>query len=481
MIEVVDSFVEILIKQSTLVVLLTALILPVSYFLRNSYPGILLALWILIPLRLVLPTDFAFSYSFAEFFTQTLPVSTLESYAPYFGAEVDLHKMKHFAQPLEQPSNFMNIALFFLWLVGFLYFALRYQMAHSKLARDLSNAHEITGTHTLSLLKMLKGKVDCKRDVKILVSKSFDVSFTTGIIRSYICIPEEVYKTSGETELAAIVSHELIHIKSYDNLLLNMLNILQCVFFFHPSIWLAKKRIIDHRECLTDLSVVKHGILPNTAYAKLLLKNIVITKNTSFQTVTGLGSDFFAMKKRITGIQKSADFNKHSYKFISGIFFVLTFTLIIPMQPVTGSNLYHDISDINFQNPVPSGGCRMKADFGPIYHHSNKQKTFHNGHDIEAPSGAVVVAAANGRIVQIQEPTFRKNGYVVVQHTADLFSRYVFVKNLTVKKNDFVSAGTPLGTIDSRKHGQEEGHGELHFELIKDYEPIDPFKYIRSD
>ena len=77
MIELLDTFISLIIKQSVLTGLLTLIILPLTYFLRNSYPGILLALWILIPIRLILPTDFAFSYSFVELFTQALPIPTL--------------------------------------------------------------------------------------------------------------------------------------------------------------------------------------------------------------------------------------------------------------------------------------------------------------------------------------------------------------------------------------------------------------------
>ncbi len=476
MIELLDTFISLIMKQSVLTGLLTLIILPLTYFLRNSYPGILLALWILIPIRLILPTDFAFSYSFAELFTQTIPVPTLESYTSILGPEVELHKFRHFNETIERPNSFINIMLFALWFIGFLFFVFRYQMAHRILARDLASAHLINDIQTQSLITRLKKKVGCKRTVKMLVSKSFKVAFTTGTLTSYICIPDEIYRTADEKDLSAIISHELIHIKSYDNLLLNILNILQCVYFFHPSIWMAKKRIIDNRECLTDLSVVNYGILPNTAYAKLLLNHIEVTKNANFQTVTGLSSDFSAMKKRITGIQKCANFNKYSYKFISGIFFVLTFALIVPMQPVTGSNLYNNISDINFQSPVE--GCSIEAMFGLIYHHSNTHKENHYGVDFEAPAGAQVHAVANGRIVQIKAPTYRKPGYVVVQHTPDLFSRYVFVENITVKENEFVSAGTPLGTIARRNNGD---HDELHFELIKDYEAIDPLKHLNTE
>ena len=476
MIELLDTFISLMIKQSVLTGLLTLIILPLTYFLRNSYPGILLALWILIPIRLILPTDFAFSYSFVELFTQALPIPTLESYTPIIGLEVELHKFRHFNKTIEKPNSFINIMLFALWLIGFLFFVFRYQVAHRKLARELSSAQLINDTQTLNLITRLKKKVACKRTVKMLVSKAFKVAFTTGIKTSYICIPDEIYRTADEKDLSAIISHELIHIKSYDNLLLHFLSLLQCVFFFHPSIWIAKNKIIEQRECLTDLSVVKYGVLHNTAYAKLLLNHIVMTKNASFQPVTGLSSDFYAMKKRIVGIQKSADFNKYSYKFIAGIFFILAFAVIIPMQPVTSSNLYNHISDINFQDPIK--GPFISSKFGMIQHHSQAHKMKHYGIDYEISSGTEIQAVANGRIVQINPASSGKAGFVVIQHTPNLFSRYVFVENFLVQMNDFVSTGTLIGSIAKRNNG---AHSELHFELIKDYEAIDPLKHLNTE
>ncbi|WP_417624694.1 M56 family metallopeptidase [Paremcibacter congregatus] len=475
MIELLDTFISLIMKQSVLTGILTLLILPLTYFLRNSYPGILLALWLLIPIRLILPTDFAFSYSFAELFTQTLPVATLESYTPILGPEVELHKFQHFNQTIERPDSFINIMLFAFWLIGFLFFVFRYQMAHRKLARELSSAQSINDAQTLTLITRLKEKVGCKRTVKILVSKSFKVAFTTGTITSYICIPDEIYRTADEKDLSAIISHELIHIKLYDNLLLHLLSILQCVYFFHPSIWLAKNKIIEQRECLTDLSVIKHGILSDRAYAKLLLNYIEVTKNANFQIVAGLSSDFFAMKKRIFGIKRSAVYNRRLYKYLACIIFILTSVLVMPMQSLTGSNLSNHISDIDLQAPIK--GSFISSKFGMIQHHSQAHKIKHHGIDFEAPEGTQIQAVASGRIVQISPASFSKAGYVVIQHTPNLFSRYVFVENFLVQVNDFVSAGTPIGSIAIRNNGD---HGELHFELIKDYEAIDPLKHLNT-
>lgn len=476
MIELIDSFISLILKQSVLTGLLTLIILPLTYFLRKSYPGLLLALWILIPIRLVLPTDFAFSYSFAELFTQIFPVQTLESYTPFLGPEVELHKFQHFNETIERPNSFINVILFALWLIGFLFFIFRYQVAHRKLAKELSFAQLIKDAQSLSLIAKLKKQVGCKRTVNLLVSKSFKVVFTTGTMASYICIPAETYKTTDEKNLSAIISHELIHIKSYDNLLLHLLNILQCVYFFHPSIWIAKNKIIEQRECLTDLSVIKHGILSNTAYAKLLLNHTEVTRNSNFQMVAKLSADFFVMKKRIFGIQRSTAFNKPLYKYLAGLLFIIASVLVMPMQPITGFNLSNHISDINFQSPIK--GSFISSKFGLIQHHSQARKINHYGVDFDAPEGTQIQAVANGRIVQISPASYSKAGYVVIQHTPNLFSRYVFVENFLVQLNDFVSTGTLIGSIAKRNNGD---HGELHFELIKNYEAIDPLKHLNNE
>jgi bla regulator protein BlaR1 len=332
MIELIDTFISLLMKQSILTVFVTLLVLPATYFLRNSYPGILLALWILIPIRLILPTDLAFSYSFAEFFTQTLPVPTLESYTSIIGPKVELHKFSHFNESLEKPNNIVNIVLFMLWLTGFMFFVFRYLLAHRKLARDLSYAQSITDEQTLTLLTKLKKKVKCERAINVLVSQSFKVPFTAGTITSYICIPEVIYREIDEKDLSAIFTHELVHIKSYDNLLLKLLSVLQCIYFFHPSIWIAKSKIIEKRECLTDLSVIQHRIISNTAYAKLLLNHVEAPQNDSFPLVTGLSSDFSTMKRRLFGIQRSAVLNKRLYKFVASMIFMTASVVAVPMH-----------------------------------------------------------------------------------------------------------------------------------------------------
>ena len=88
--------------------------------------------------------------------------------------------------------------LFALWRIGCQFFVFRYQMAHRKLARELSFAQLINDTQTLTLIIILKKKVGCKRTVKMLVSKSFKGAFTTGTITSYICISDEIYRAADE-------------------------------------------------------------------------------------------------------------------------------------------------------------------------------------------------------------------------------------------------------------------------------------------
>lgn len=474
MIEFVDSAVSLLMRQSALAAVLTLIIIPLTYVFRKSYPGLLLALWVLIPIRLILPTDFSFSYSIAELFTQSLPIATMESYSPLLGLDIELHKLAHFNRPAPPLSPYGIAIIFTLWLIGFMTFLFRYLRAHQELRRLLSRANICTDWHAQAHLFQLKKTLGCTRSIKILVSQEFTTPFTAGVITPCICLPEYSLKAPKKHDLAAIIAHELVHIKAYDNLFLFCINLLQCVFFFHPSIWLAKSKIIEQRECLTDLQVIRHGIISQTNYAKLLLNHVSHTGTTALQTMPSLSSNFKAMKNRLYSIQKSADFNKHAYRFFTAAVFALAFIFITPLQAVTGTNLYSHIADIEFQMPVKNS--QLAGKFGYTQLHGRKEKAMHYGIDFNGPVGSKVYAVAKGRVLEITPPKKGKARHILIQHTPNVLTRYALVDDFTVKVGDFVSAGTVLGTMVQKSSTK---YAELHFELIKDYHAIDPLEYIK--
>jgi Zn-dependent protease with chaperone function len=94
-----------------------------------------------------------------------------------------------------------------------------------------------------------------------------------GLLRSRICLPQGIERLLSAPELEAVLLHEITHAKRRDNLLRLVQELVQCLLWFHPLIWLIGARLSLYRELSCDESVLQRsrGGLLVSALAKLAL------------------------------------------------------------------------------------------------------------------------------------------------------------------------------------------------------------------
>lgn len=110
------------------------------------------------------------------------------------------------------------------------------------------------------------------RSVDIYRSRLFSgTPFTGGVIRPYICIPEDGYRKFDRGELEAVIAHELGHIRQLDLLFTALIQALGDFFWFIPGYrWLGRK-LNRLREIVADQSAVGRGTDP-VLLASILVK-----------------------------------------------------------------------------------------------------------------------------------------------------------------------------------------------------------------
>lgn len=73
-----------------------------------------------------------------------------------------------------------------------------------------------------------------------------------GLIRTRIRLPAGIEHLLTAAEFAAVLRHELTHAKRRDNLLQLAHELVLCVLWFHPLVWLAGARLALYRELSCD-------------------------------------------------------------------------------------------------------------------------------------------------------------------------------------------------------------------------------------
>ncbi|MFC1574170.1 M56 family metallopeptidase [Candidatus Latescibacterota bacterium] len=122
------------------------------------------------------------------------------------------------------------------------------------ISRRLKHSKPIHNPDLVSLLEKLAGKIGISRPVRLLyLDESIgDVPAVAGFIRPRIFLPPRLADNWPADDLEPILLHEVAHIKRND-LLVNWLQIaVQTVYFFHPLVWFANRRIRLLREEVCD-------------------------------------------------------------------------------------------------------------------------------------------------------------------------------------------------------------------------------------
>ena len=146
-------------------------------------------------------------------------------------------------------------ALIALWVAGMAFRAaalllgerrLRLAMAHNTLPtdarmRDIYDAccAELGIAHKLPLQSMAG-----------IYSPALTVS-----LKPMILLPANITDTLTDAQLACALRHELTHYRRRDHLLMLLLRLLTCVYWFNPIVWLMKRELMKDMETACDSAV----------------------------------------------------------------------------------------------------------------------------------------------------------------------------------------------------------------------------------
>ncbi|MBU3179847.1 M23 family metallopeptidase [Clostridium psychrophilum] len=107
------------------------------------------------------------------------------------------------------------------------------------------------------------------------------------------------------------------------------------------------------------------------------------------------------------------------------------------------------------------------------------------GIDIQAKTGAAVVAVMDGIVKAVGTDVDGQNGYMVeIDHQNGFVTKYTSLdKKMLVKKGDKVTKEQPIGTVaNTSLNSYKEDYGShLHFEVLQNSKNIDPAKYVKYD
>ena len=313
----------------------------------------------------------------------------------------------------------------------------------------------------------------------MVISDATLTPFTTGLRQPVICLPAALAGQPGLWE--PVLAHELAHVRRGDVLWLRLQSLVLLLFFFHPVAWLAARRLHHSREALCDRLVLQSGTLPAAGYARSLLAVLKLQSGggtpalyptLSYPTrrlAMRLESILEPTSRRLLGPLSSAGLT-----LLAGL---LLLPMATPRQAGAAEQQARTVartvaSPAALHNPLPEG--RVTSAFGPRKDPFSGSTRTHTGIDLAAPTGTVIAAPADATVEVASERFEAQPGagtVVVLDHGGGLKTFFAHLGTLEVSPGQKVSAGQAIARVGVS--GLSTGP-HLHFEVLRDGQPVDP-------
>jgi beta-lactamase regulating signal transducer with metallopeptidase domain len=143
------------------------------------------------------------------------------------------------------------------------------------------------------------------RSVAIRLSTAYNgVPFASGFSRPVVVLSAEARNALSDDEAAAVVEHELAHVRHFDSALLGAVHLLSDLFWFLPGISALVRRIAESLEFAADAAAVGRGAKPERLASALV--SVGERLQVGPTAAPGLGGEPRALSARVLGLIGSA-------------------------------------------------------------------------------------------------------------------------------------------------------------------------------
>lgn len=150
------------------------------------------------------------------------------------------------------PRPTLAALIFGAWALGGCFLLLAYGRSHLRLRNRLRHRPRVVGGTLFSRLRSLTAQAGLTDDVRLSCSSRVPVPVALGLRRAEICLPPRALAGLSDDQQEGMLAHELAHLVRRDPLWLVISHVLACLFFFQPLNWVARRRLREISEVLSD-------------------------------------------------------------------------------------------------------------------------------------------------------------------------------------------------------------------------------------
>jgi beta-lactamase regulating signal transducer with metallopeptidase domain len=159
------------------------------------------------------------------------------------------------------------------WLVGVAFFGLR-GMGALFLLKRMRRRESLSLTGKLSGLCLdLQTRLGVRRAVRYCQCVWLEAPAVIGWFRPVVFLPLTALTGFSQSQLRAVIAHELAHIKRFDSFVNGFQVVVETLLFYHPAVWWLNRHIRTEREnCCDDIAIALCGDAVEYARALALME-----------------------------------------------------------------------------------------------------------------------------------------------------------------------------------------------------------------
>lgn len=158
----------------------------------------------------------------------------------------------------------------------------RFWTTNQQLKRLRLPADEETRLAVVSLARTL----GLSSPPNVYVSSAVSQPFVWGLIRGDIYVPSQFALNGSMEQRRSVLAHELAHVARYDAIVNLAQIVVQSLFFFHPLVWWANRRIRHEREKCCDEVVLAGTQTEPHVYCSAIVETLASGSRQSRWTAT---------------------------------------------------------------------------------------------------------------------------------------------------------------------------------------------------
>lgn len=303
---------------------LTALLVLVSLadgLLARRWPQLLACLWLAVLIKALVPPIWASRFGlFSWTETGWFPLSASTSFVPQLGAD-----------PAMSMVVYAGIACWFagclvsVWVITY-----RWVRLWRQIREEGSQLDEALTQRAAELAE----EIGLSKCPQIIVCEN-QGPFVIGFFRTTLCLPRDLIESNDWATLKPILLHELVHLRRRDTLASQIQLVATCVWWFHPLIRWASRRLTQAVEYSVDHEVTLNRGCSPRVYAQALLRVIELKGNAAPAIGVGV-SPTWITKLRIQQILRySGQSQSGSKKWALPLLFAGILVVVLPGKPLS--------------------------------------------------------------------------------------------------------------------------------------------------